>query len=88
METYQQIHDFTPAGAARFAAFLAGAARPDVNVSACRLECLGTVEDSLNGDESAPLAWQLGGLNSTTGKPVVFAVEREDLIIETVTPCE
>lgn len=46
METYQQIHDFTPAGAERFAAFLAAQARPDVNAKACRMECLGVMEDN------------------------------------------
>lgn len=87
MEIYQQIHDFTPAGAARFSAFLADQARSDINVEACRMECLGVMEDNLNGCSAAPLAWELGASESATGKPVTFTAEMDDLIVESVTPC-
>jgi len=88
METYQQIHDFTPAGAARFAAFLAEAARPDVSADACRMECLGVMEDNLNGSSAAPLSWELGAMSSATGKPATFTAELVDLIVENVIPNE
>lgn len=88
METYQQIHDFTPAGADRFAAFLAAEARPDVSAEACRMECLGVMEDNLNGSTAAPLSWELGAFESATGKPATFTAELVDLIVETVTPAE
>lgn len=88
MDTYQQIHDFTPAGAERFAAFLAAQARPDVNAASCRMECLGVMEDNLNGSTTAPLSWELGAFESVTGKPAVFVAERDDLIIEIVNPTE
>lgn len=88
METYQQIHDFTPAGAERFAAFLAAQARPDVNAEACRMECLGVMEDNLNGSSAAPLSWELGAFESATCKPATFTAELADLIVETVNPTE
>lgn len=88
METYQQIHDFTPAGADRFAAFLAAEARPDVSAEACRMECLGVMEDNLNSSTAAPLSWELGAFESATGKPATFTAELVDLIVETVTPAE
>lgn len=88
METYQQIHDFTPAGADRFAAFLAAEARPGVSAEACRMECLGVMEDNLNGSTAAPLSWELGAFESATGKPATFTAELVDLIVETVTPAE
>lgn len=88
METYQQIHDFTPAGAARFTAFLADAARPGVNAEACRMECLGVMEDNLNGSSTAPLSWELGAFESVSGKPATFTAELADLIVEAVNPTE
>lgn len=88
METYQQIHDFTPAGADRFAAFLAAEARPGVSAEACRMECLGVMEDNLNGIPTEPLSWELGAFESATGKPATFTAELVDLIVETVTPAE
>jgi hypothetical protein len=88
METYQQIHDFTPTGAKRFAAFLTAEARPDVSAEACRMECLGVMEDNLNGSTAAPLSWELGAFESATGKPATFTAELVDLIVETVTPAE
>ena len=88
METYQQIHDFTPAGADRFAACLAAEARPGVSAEACRMECLGVMEDNLNGIPDAPLSWELGAIESATGKPATFTAELVDLIVETVTPAE
>ncbi len=88
METYQQIHDFTPNGAKRFTDFLAAQARPDVNADACRMECLGVMEDNLNGSEAAPLAWELGALESVTGQPVTFTAAPADLIVETINPAE
>lgn len=88
METYQQVHDFTPAGAERFAAFLAAQARPDVSADVCTMECLGVLEDNLNGDAAAPLSWELGAIESATGKPAIFTAELADLIVETVNPAE
>lgn len=95
METYQQIHDFTPAGAERFAAFLAAQARPDVNAEACRMECLGVMEDNLNGSTAEPgqaafaLSWELGAFESVTGKPASFTADLlADLIVEAVNPAE
>lgn len=88
METYQQIHDFTPSGAKRFADFLAAQARVDVSAGACRMECLGVMEDNLNGSEAAPLAWEMGALESVTGQPVTFTAALADLIVETVNPTE
>lgn len=88
METYQQIHDFTPAGAQRFAAFLAEHARPEVSAKTCRMECLGVMEDNLNSAANGPLAWELGAAESVTGKPMRFAAELADLIVESVDPTE
>lgn len=88
METYQQIHDFTPAGAERFAAFLAAQARPDVSAEVCRMECLGVLEDNLNGSTAAPLSWELGAIESATGKAAIFTAELADLIVEAVNPAE
>lgn len=88
METYQQIHDFTPEGAQRFATFLATEARPGVNADACRMECLGVMEDNLNGSAAAPLSWELGAFESATGKPSTFAAELADLIVEPVSLAE
>lgn len=97
METYQQIHDFTPAGAERFAAFLAAQARPTVNADACRMECLGVMEDNLNNNGTAPLMWELGTLpllwelgtfESITGTPATFTAGPADLIVEIVNPSE
>lgn len=88
MEAYQQIHDFTPAGAARFAAFLAEAAGQDVNADVCRMECLGVMEDTLNGSITAPLSWELGAMSSAAGRPAMFTAELADLIVESVIPNE
>jgi hypothetical protein len=99
METYQQIHDFTPAGAKRFAAFLAAQALPGVSADVCRMECLGVFEDALNdglgvlednlmGTAAAPLSWELGAVESVTGKPAIFNAELGDLIVEIVNPAE
>ncbi len=88
METYQQIHGFTPAGAARFKAFLAEAGSPGASAKICQMECLGGIEDKLNGDSGSLLSWVLGALNSVTGQPVTFTAETADLIIETVKPNE
>jgi hypothetical protein len=88
MNTYQQIHEFTAEGAARFAAFLASSARPGVDADACRIECLGVIEDNLNSRTGGPLAWQLGEQESADGNPVMFTASQDDLIIEVVTPDE
>lgn len=88
METYQQIHDFTPAGSKRFMAFLVMEARADVSVDACRMECLGVMEDNLNGSDAAPLAWELGALESANGRPKTFTADLSDLIVEIVNPTE
>lgn len=88
MYSYQQIHDFTSEGAARFAAFLTEYARPDVSAEACRMECLGVIEDNLNGSSAAPLSWELGVFESATDQPATFKAELTDLILETVNPLE
>jgi hypothetical protein len=88
METYQQIHDFTPAGAARFKVFLAETASSGTSAKICQMECLGGIEDKLNGDSEGLLSWVLGALNSVTGQPVTFTADPADLIIETVKPNE
>lgn len=88
METYKQIHDFTAAGAARFADFLSAQARPDVSPAVYRLECLGVIEDNLNSCAGGPLAWELGALESNDGKRHTFTAAEEDLIIEEVRPDE
>ena len=88
MEIYQQIHDFTPAGADRFAVFLAAEARPGVSAEACRMECLGVMENNLNSSTAAPLSWALGAFESATGKPATFTAELVDLIVETVNAAE
>lgn len=88
MNSYQQIHDFTPQGAARFAEFLAEHARPDVSADACRMECLGVIEDNLNGTLAGSMDWELGQYESATSKPATFTAEPGDLIIESVDPTE
>ncbi len=82
MHKYHHIHDFTPDGLERFSAFLGACARPDVSGEACRLDCLGTLEEQLNEAPGRPLRWRLGGLNTATGQPLAFAVDREWLRIE------
>lgn len=88
MNTYQQIHDFTASGAAKFLAFFDAYARAGIDPSHHRLECLGVMEDNLNGDCPEPFAWELDLHSSTDGRAHVFTAERDDLIIEHVTPDE
>ncbi|WP_281661171.1 hypothetical protein [Microvirgula aerodenitrificans] len=89
MKTFQQVHDFTPAGALRFKVFMVTHARPDVNVDLYRMDCLGVLEDNLNGSSTAiPLAWELGAFESATGVPATFSAVMADLIVETVDPTE
>ena len=52
------------------------------------MECLGVMEDNLNGSTAAPLSWELGAFESATGKPATFTAEPADLIVETVNPTE
>ena len=87
-DTYQQVHDFTAAGAARFAEFLAEAGAVGLSAEACRAACLGVIEDNLNGTIGGPLAWELNAANSRDGKAHTFTADHDDLIIETVTPDE
>ncbi|HBP5913475.1 TPA: hypothetical protein L5732_005288 [Pseudomonas aeruginosa] len=86
METYQQVHDFTAAGAARFASFLAEVGATDLNADACRMACLGVIEDNLNSISGGPLAWELNASSSRDGKAHTFTADHDDLIIETVSP--
>lgn len=85
-DTYQQVHDFTAAGAARFAAFLAEAGADGLSADACRMACLGVIEDNLNSTTGGPLAWELNAGSSRDGKAHTFTADHDDLIIETVTP--
>ena len=57
-----------------------------MNADDCRMECLGVMEDKLNGSAKTPLSWELGAYESATGKPAVFTAEQADLIVEIVTP--
>lgn len=86
MDSYQQIHDFTAAGAARFAAFLSLHGFHELNADACRMACLGVMEDNLNGSASAPLSWELGAASSRDSAAHTFEADFDDLIIETVSP--
>lgn len=101
METYQQIHDFTPSGAVRFAEFIARhaksgvglfpdfqAERKELGPEMLKLECLGVIEDNLNSVAGGPLAWELSPVSSIDGMAHTFTAEPEDLIIEHVTPDE
>ncbi len=88
MGAYQQVTDFTPEGAELFASFLAAEARPGLSLESCRMECLRVIEDNLNGGHDAPFSWELGALESATGKPATFSVELADLILKTATPAE
>ena len=85
-DTYQQIHDFTAAGVARFAAFLAEAGGAGLSADACRMACLGVIEDNLNSVKGGPLSWDLGAGSSRDGMAHTFTADHDDLIIETVTP--
>lgn len=87
-DTYQQVHDFTAAGAARFAEFLAEAGAFGLSADACRAACLGVIEDNLNSTTGGPLAWELNAASSSDGKAHTFTADHDDLIIETVTPDE
>lgn len=85
MEIYQQIHDFTGAGADRFAEFIQKHSAEGISPEALRMACLGVLEDNLNG-VGGPLAWELAGANSRDGQPHTFIAEIDDLIIEAVDP--
>lgn len=82
METYVEVIDFTPAGAYRFTAFLLGHARPDVNPDAYRLECLGVLEEQING--GAPAVWTLPASLAVNGEPAEFIAADDDLILDPV----
>lgn len=88
MDTYQQIHDFTTAGAGKFADFIAEHAKPELDEAMHKLECLGVIEDNLNGTSAGPLAWELSAASSIDGRAHMFAAELDDLIIEHVRPDE
>jgi len=81
-ETYVQVIDFTPAGAGRFTAFLSAHGRADLNPDACRLECLGVLEERINADESAD--WVMVGHLPAEGVPAVFTATDDDLILDAV----
>ncbi|MCF3643309.1 hypothetical protein LXM94_25480 [Rhizobium sp. TRM95111] len=85
METYQQVHDFTAEGAARFAEFVAEHGAADVSPDTLRLSCLGVIEDNLNG-AGLPLVWELSAANSRDGIAHTFMAELDDIIIETIEP--
>lgn len=88
MDTYQQIHDFTPAGAGKFADFIAEHAKPELDTGMHKLECLGVIEDNLNSPSAGPLAWELAATSAADGRAHTFVAELDDLIIEHVTPDE
>lgn len=89
MNTYQQVHDFTPAGAGKFADWLAERAKPEQEASEWhRMECLGVIEDNLNSPSGGPLTWELSAISSRDGNAHTFSAELEDLIIEHVQPGE
>lgn len=82
---YQQIHDFSAQGASRFAEFLFDHASRSVNIDACRLSCLGTLEEALNGLSAAALEWPLPCTSSSDGAVHVFTVDWQDIIVETIS---
>ena len=84
METYQQIHDFTPAGAGKFADFLGEHATPGLDAAMHKLECLGVIEDNLNGTNAGPLAWELIAVSAADGRAHTFFTELDDFIVEHV----
>ena len=88
MDTYQQIHDFTPAGVGKFADFIAEHAKPELDAGMHKLECLGVIEDNLNSPSAGPLAWELAAASAADDRAHTFAAELDDLIIEHVTPDE
>jgi len=88
MDTYQQIHDFTPAGAGKFADFLAEHAKPQQDTAMHKLECLGVIEYNLNGTGNFPLTWELTPASSADGCVHIFEAELGDFIIEHVQPNE
>lgn len=88
MNSYNQVHDFTAQGHQKFKQFMAKNAKDTVNTDMAKLECLGVLEDNLNGTENRPLTWQLDIFSSDTGYAEIFSVEESDLIIETVFPEE
>ena len=65
MDTYQQIHDFTPAGAGKFADFIAEHAKPELDAGMHKLECLGVIEDNLNSPSAGP-EYSSSGPSSTS----------------------
>ncbi|EMP3151662.1 hypothetical protein WDX82_005119 [Salmonella enterica] len=85
-DIYHQVHDFTATGAARFAGFIAEHSGQSLSAEACRMACLGVIEDNLNSTMGGPLSWELNAASSSDGKAHTFTAEFDDLIIETVTP--
>lgn len=85
-DIYHQVHDFTAAGAGRFVDFLAEHGGESLSADACRMACLGVIEDNLNSTLGGPLSWELNAASSSDGKAHTFTAEFDDLIIETVTP--
>jgi hypothetical protein len=90
MDIYQQVMDFTAAGAARFADFIKQHGREGLDRRWMELACLGTIEDNLN---SAPVGtvlpfsgrWELPALDSRDGTPHVYEAELDEVIISPVT---
>lgn len=88
-DIYQQVHDFTPAGAQRFAAWMAERAKAGDEADKWhRLECLGVIEDNLNSPRGGPLSWELAASSSIDGQRHTFTAELDDLIVEHVQPDE
>ncbi|MDR1709118.1 MAG: hypothetical protein LBS70_05300 [Candidatus Accumulibacter sp.] len=85
-ETYVQVIDFTPAGADKFDIFMAKHALPGINSRAYRLECLGVIEERINGGETAE--WELVKPLSADGGAATFRAIEDDLILEVVAMSE
>lgn len=82
MRNYHHVRDFTSDGQERFAAFLSTCVRSDVSGEACRMDCLGTLEEQFNDTPGQPLQWQLSGVNTSTGQALAFDVDRQWLSTE------
>jgi len=87
-DTWEEVHQFTAQGAARFADFLAQAEFGDDEREQLQLSCLATLESKLNGMDAAPLTWEISGICRATKMPktLVFEASRDDLAIETFDP--
>lgn len=87
-DTWEEVHQFTAQGAAKFAAFLAQIDFAEDKQAELQLSCLATLEGKLNGIDASPLTWEVSGVCRATKTPktLVFEATREDLVIETFDP--